>query len=205
MEQQLYEMMKRASIFVILAQTIIHFGPRGAYEKYLKLLVSLMTMTVLVFPILELIKSDAFTDFQVELNKYETQIEQLMKKVPPCDRLDENTYLSTISNEIKIRINKNIEEMGYVVESVEIQGISQQSIHTKKAEKTVKIVVKSRNTEVSTIKVDKIKCNGDDDKSTGGWEKRQIESELYQIIAAELGMEENELEVIVHGGEDLES
>lgn len=201
MVQQLYEMMKRASIFVILAQTIIHFGPRGSYEKYLKLLVSLMTITVLVFPVLELIKGDIYTRFQTELNEYEIQMEQLMKKVPSCDILDESAYLSTIVDEIKNKINKMSDKTGYVVETLEIQGISKKESYLENTSKTVKIVVVPRNTAVSTIRVDKVKCSENEDKSTRNWENMEIASKLCQIYAAELGMEENELEVIVNGAE----
>lgn len=201
MVQQLYEMMKRASIFVILAQTIIHFGPRGSYEKYLKLLVSLMTITVLVFPVLELIKGDIYTRFQTELNEYEIQMEQLMKKVPSCDILDESAYLSTIADEIKNKINKMSDKTGYVVETLEIQGISKKESYLENTSKTVKIVVVPRNTAVSTIRVDKVKCSENEDKSTRNWENMEIASKLCQIYAAELGMEENELEVIVNGAE----
>ena len=124
MEQKLFEIMKRASVFVILAQTMLHFCPRESYEKYLRLLVSLMTVTVLVFPLLELLQSGITGQFELELNKYEIQMEQLMEKVQTCDILDESDYLSTISDEIKKRLNKISSKTGYVVKSVEILSLS---------------------------------------------------------------------------------
>ena len=45
-------------IFMICAQVLIHFRPDGSYEKYLKLLVSIMILIQLVSPILQLVRGE---------------------------------------------------------------------------------------------------------------------------------------------------
>ena len=104
MRHELFEIMRRASIFVILAQAVVHFCPKESYEKYLKLFVSLMTITVLIFPLFRLLRADVPARFEEELNKYDTQIKQLLQQMPEYEILDEKAYLSTIANEIKTRI-----------------------------------------------------------------------------------------------------
>lgn len=198
MEQKLFEIMKRASVFVILAQTMLHFCPRESYEKYLRLLVSLMTVTVLVFPLLELLQSGITGQFELELNKYEIQMEQLMEKVQTCDILDESDYLSTISDEIKKRLNKISSKTGYVVKSVEIQGIERNGEENWNQEKTLKILAESESESISTISVDKIKCSGNTDKSSRTDQEQQIVSELCQMYASELGMRVEDLEVVIN-------
>ena len=44
------ERMKMISIFLICAQTLIHFRARGTYVKYLRLLVSIMLLVLLMEP-----------------------------------------------------------------------------------------------------------------------------------------------------------
>ena len=202
MEQKLFEIMKRASIFVILAQTIIHFCPKEAYEKYLRLLVSLMTITVMVFPVVELFHAGAAERMTNELNKYNKQMEQLLKEEPVCGMVNESQYLSTITNEIKTRLNKISKKTGYSVESVEIQGISQKNgIWSGEAE-SLRIIVKSNGVSISTGEVDKIKCSGNTDKSTRNRRRTQTEAELCGIYAKELSLEEADVEVSVHGTEN---
>lgn len=41
----------RIGIFMICAQAVVHFRPQAAYEKYLKLLVSVMVLIQLLFPV----------------------------------------------------------------------------------------------------------------------------------------------------------
>ncbi len=48
MQSEFVAMICRMGIFMICAQTIVHFRPKPAYEKYLKLLVSAM-MLVQIF------------------------------------------------------------------------------------------------------------------------------------------------------------
>lgn len=39
-------------IFMICAQVLIHFRPNGSYEKYMKLLVSVMVLAQIFFPVM---------------------------------------------------------------------------------------------------------------------------------------------------------
>lgn len=42
----------RMGIFMICAQVLIHFRPNGSYEKYMKLLVSVMVLAQIFFPVM---------------------------------------------------------------------------------------------------------------------------------------------------------
>ena len=48
--QWLYHVIGQVGIFLICAQTLIHFRPRESYEKYLKLLLSVMLLIQLLQP-----------------------------------------------------------------------------------------------------------------------------------------------------------
>lgn len=51
---KLMEAIVRMGIFMICAQVLIHFRPNGSYEKYMKLLVSVMILAQLFFPVMNL-------------------------------------------------------------------------------------------------------------------------------------------------------
>lgn len=54
----------RVGIFVICAQTITHFRPKSSYEKYLKLLVSVMILVQIVQPVTALFGGEGETDLE---------------------------------------------------------------------------------------------------------------------------------------------
>ena len=53
--QWLYRVVGQAGIFLICAQTIVHFRPKESYEKYLKLLLSVMLLIQLLQPVLTML------------------------------------------------------------------------------------------------------------------------------------------------------
>lgn len=68
------EMIKKAGIFLILAQTVLHLCVSETYEKYIKMLVGLITAILLIFPVIDLIKENGFQDFESYRMEYETRI-----------------------------------------------------------------------------------------------------------------------------------
>lgn len=50
--QWLYRVIGQAGIFLICAQTVVHFRPKESYDKYLKLLLSVMLLLQLLQPVL---------------------------------------------------------------------------------------------------------------------------------------------------------
>ena len=52
--QWLYRLIGQVGIFLICAQTMVHFRPRESYEKYLKLLLSVMLLIQMLQPVLSL-------------------------------------------------------------------------------------------------------------------------------------------------------
>lgn len=44
------EMIRNVGIFIIFAQAVVHFRPKASYEKYLKVLVSIIVLVMLMIP-----------------------------------------------------------------------------------------------------------------------------------------------------------
>ena len=68
------EMIKKAGIFLILAQTVLHLCVSETYEKYIKMLVGIITAILLIFPVIDLIKENGFQDFESYRMEYEARI-----------------------------------------------------------------------------------------------------------------------------------
>lgn len=71
--QWLYRVIGQAGIFLICAQTVIHFRPKESYDKYLKLLLSVMLLLQLLQPVLSALGGESpnaqeqVTEFTEEL------------------------------------------------------------------------------------------------------------------------------------------
>lgn len=66
----------RIGIFMICAQAIIHFRPRETYEKYLKLLVSVMILIQLFLPVGSFLLGGNMEQTLEGLELFRTQLEQ---------------------------------------------------------------------------------------------------------------------------------
>lgn len=194
-----FEIMKRASIFMILAQTIIYFRPQESYEKYLRFLIHLMLIVVLFFPVVELVNHSAGNRMQSSLSAYMSQMEQLMdgmKDMTIEEFPQENTYISTIQEEVKIRLNNYSSQTGYIVENAEIRYAEEESQKINGSDTKIYITVKSCSEAISTIKVDKVKwksCKVEKEEDRTLTQQELLLREQYAQI---LGIEEYNLEVV---------
>lgn len=66
------------AIFLICAQTLVHFRPKESYEKYIKLLISMMLLILLVEPIMNLLGNDGRGDFLERIQVYEEELQGIL-------------------------------------------------------------------------------------------------------------------------------
>lgn len=204
MEAYLYEVMKRATVFLVLAQIIIGLRPAAGYEKYLKFLAGIMTVVILLFPVLELIPGKRELSYSAFLEKQEEKMQEMksmsaeIEKEMSFGSTPENTYLSTMENEIKSKLYEIAGKAGYFVETVEIQGISGETTEGKEKDFSVKILLKPENSGISTVEVDKVKLQGDTDRlETQEKKKEETDWEIEKQIEEALGLETGQVEVDV--------
>lgn len=58
MGDTIFQAICRIGIFMICAQTFVHFCPKGSYEKYLKMLVSIMVLVQVLSPLGALLQGE---------------------------------------------------------------------------------------------------------------------------------------------------
>ncbi len=71
----------RIGIFIICAQTIIHFRPKPVYEKYLKLLLGTMILVQLLLPLHSVFKKMDGGDFLEQVNEFRKEVEMNFEEI----------------------------------------------------------------------------------------------------------------------------
>lgn len=80
MNNPLFQAICRTGIFMICAQAIVQFRPHESYEKYLKLLVSVMVLVQLFLPIGRLFTGSGRMEAEGLLSSFREHLEQGMEE-----------------------------------------------------------------------------------------------------------------------------
>ncbi|MDE5588043.1 MAG: stage III sporulation protein AF [Acetatifactor sp.] len=117
----------RIGIFMICAQAIVHFRPRETYEKYLKLLVSVMILIQLFLPIGSFLLGGNMEQTLEGLEKFRTQLEQEMetaaREAEETNKLLEQMTLEEVRKRMEEQNNKAEEALEEVEEVPEVTVI----------------------------------------------------------------------------------
>ncbi len=89
MFDHILEVVKKTGIFLVLAQTVLHLCANDAYEKYIKMIVGLITAIMLIFSIVELIRDDGLRNFETYRKEYE---EQLLGGTPDFEQIKDEAW-----------------------------------------------------------------------------------------------------------------
>lgn len=68
------------AVFLVCAQTLLHFRAKDSYEKYIRLLISMMLLLLLITPVLELLGAKGNNGFWDKITSYEQKMEEVMGK-----------------------------------------------------------------------------------------------------------------------------
>ena len=192
MEAYLMTIMKRASIFMILAQAIVHFRPSPAYEKYFKFLTGIMTLVILALPVMELLHSGISTQYEESLILYQQKLKEasgleISEELSPCMSCQE-----TQENKIKSKLNnyKQKELSDYEVKEVILMADAEEG------EPLIQLLVSARSGDAKEIDIGKIVLERESsDKGTDrSAEEGRLEA-LQREAAEILGIEERQVEV----------
>lgn len=78
--QWLYHVIGQVGIFLICAQTLVHFRPRESYEKYLKFLLSVMLLIQLLQPLLTVLGGDKIAGTDVQVTEFAEEIRTVLEQ-----------------------------------------------------------------------------------------------------------------------------
>lgn len=105
MGEEIFSVIKKASVFLIGAQLILHLKPNGMYEKYLKFIVHLMALTLFMMPLLKLFGQTDETAFSQSLAGHEEMMQEDMMQINYICDLSEEKRQEIYTREIKSKLN----------------------------------------------------------------------------------------------------
>lgn len=207
------ENIREIGIFMIAAQAVMHFAPGKQYEKYIKLIASVMILLMFVNPFVS-----GAEDIEAE---WEAGMEQMIQQLEVYETeqdgqnlwgstMVKDTAMGQIEEEVRSRLNLTIEDEEYQVAEVEIQlegsgqtdaggeawGQSVECIRIVMEKKKESYEGKSVEDISEPVKIDNITI-------TSGIEEKEETDEEHsyrRLFAKALGIEEDRVEVICSGG-----
>lgn len=131
----------QVAIFLICAQTLLHFRANDSYEKYIKLLLSMMLMLLLAEPFLNLLSMESGTGFMDKVYGYEQKLEIIMGN----GLLKEEEVEDFLVNITTEKVEQGVE----YIESMEAQG---EALHDEEADVNEE-VMEQRQIVIETIEI----------------------------------------------------
>ena len=188
MEDYLMSIMKRASIFMILSQALIHFRPNPSYEKYLKFLAGIMTTVILIIPVLEWSRSGITEQYNICLEQYRERLQEISSAVSSQELLTDMTpsqsYLYKIGEEMKEKLNSYFIPEGYIIEKVEVAVLEEEGTEQENGAYSIQIQMIPDSMEVSAVKINKVSIseNGEDTGDTASVREEGLKEKAAEVL-----------------------
>ena len=222
MTVNIVENIRRIGIFMIAAQTVMHFAAGKQYEKYIKIITGIIVLLLFVTPFVSSSDSSVI-GWQTELERMEKQIQSNMQtEMSYIASPTQTVVLRQIEEEVKERMNDMIQERACIVTDVEIvleETDEGEDEGVQKAERSftfrsVKVMLQDKATDASgnmrqsgTIRIEEITVGHDPqlredavDGEAQGLSRDDETDEYRQLFAQILGISADKVEVIYHGG-----
>lgn len=216
------EYMKRIGIFMIAAQTVIHFAAGKQYEKYMKMIAGVIVLLMFIAPFVSS-SGDIMQRWQAQseqmARQMERQAQEWQEDVPYMSGHASDTALQQIEEEIKSRLNRVIGDEGVRVTDVIIdldrqggQGnIPAEYEETEPIFRCVKVVLweqaadkeEEADSAGRMISIEKITVGQGGTKDTEqdrAEDKSASIQEYRKLFAQALGIAEDKVEVSYGGG-----
>ena len=106
---------------MICAQMILHFKPSDRYNKYIKLLISIMVLVQLAVPVMGIFGGKGTEGFLEKVNFYGSSINEGLKEANITSANAEILLNEMTMEEVKTRLNNTEQGGGAADETVESQ------------------------------------------------------------------------------------
>lgn len=213
------ENIRNIAVFMIAAQTAMHFAAGKQYEKYMKVITGVIILFMFIGPFLSAPQSLA-VNWQEEIIRMENRLGDSMRlEMPYAADSVETTALRQIEEEVRVRLNDAIPDEDYTVTDVAIDlEKKDESIDTGTGGKErnwvfrrVKVIMQAEADRSiadtygrETIVIGEIKIGheseneAEQEEQDSGQETKM--REYRHIFAQMLGIAEDRVEVTYRGG-----
>lgn len=209
--EQFLESLKQAAIFMVAAKVILHFFPGNKYERYGKMMAALIVLSMLAVPVLSFFTKDMGESFWEKADRLEAENDMFSKKLERLSEGQESIMENSVLMSVEEKLGTQAQEAGVAVRDVHISdGTVVIEVEEDAAENPGKAG------KVAPVDIERVDLGKNAEETAGyagagssviddaaaqadaGAVKGRRRADLARIFAAELGMEEGEVEVIEH-------
>ena len=185
------QLLKDTAVFLLAAQMLMHFLPAKKYEKYGKLMVSLIVLSQLALPILSIGKNDATGQFWGAFERMEEENEMFSGRLSMLEETGEDAVKSGILRSVEQKV-----ETAAAAASVEVADV-------RLREDGVVVIEVKREGAGRPVKIEPVKRVAIGDQKTGEASvsaggnalKGSVRTDLSASFAEALSMQETAVEV----------
>ncbi len=186
------QLLKDTAVFLLAAQMLMHFLPAKKYEKYGKLMVSLIVLSQLALPILSIGKNDATGQFWGAFERMEEENEMFSGRLSMLEETGEDAVKSGILRSVEQKV-----ETAAAAASVEVADV-------RLREDGVVVIEVKREGAGRPVKIEPVKRVAIGDQKTGEASvsaggnalKGSVRTDLSASFAEALSMQETAVEVV---------
>ena len=185
-------LLKDTAIFLLAAQMLMHFLPAKKYEKYGKLMVSLIVLSQLTLPILSIVQKDATGQFWNAFGHLEEENEMFSGRLAALEGTGEDAVRNGIVQSVEQKVETVAARAGVEVADVRLKEDGVVLIEVKRAG------ARDRGDIVPVKKVVIGAENGGGDPipAEGAALKGSIRTDLEKPFAKALDMQQEAVEVV---------
>lgn len=185
-------LLKDTAVFLLAAQMLMHFLPAKKYEKYGKLMVSLIVLSQLTLPILSIVQKDATGQFWNAFGHLEEENEMFSGRLAALEGTGEDVVRNGIVQSVEQKVETVAAGAGVEVADVRLKEDGVVLIEVKRAG------ARDRGDIVPVKKVVIGAENGGGDPipAEGAALKGSIRTDLEKPLAKALDMQQEAVEVV---------
>ena len=185
-------LLKDTAVFLLAAQMLMHFLPAKKYEKYGKLMVSLIVLSQLTLPILSIVQKDATGQFWNAFGHLEEENEMFSGRLAALEGTGEDVVRNGIVQSVEQKVENVAARAGVEVADVRLKEDGVVLIEVKRAG------ARDRGDIVPVKKVVIGAENGGGDPipAEGVALKGSIRTDLEKPFAKALDMQQEAVEVV---------
>ena len=151
------EYMKKIGIFIVCAQSFLHFSAGKPYEKYVKLLVGIMILAQFSIPLRAVFLKGGNGELWEEVERFQKELEEEAGRIV-WDYEGEDEAANALEKEIGMKLGPAAGEYGFAIKEVKVYGEPPK----------VEVVIQSGGKKGGRISVEKIRVGNKRETEEGG-------------------------------------
>lgn len=118
--ENLLQVLKEATLFILTAQLFRHLLPGKKYLPYENVILSMAVLSMLIVPILSVVNADLPGEFGERVALLETENEMFSQHLEKLEEQETGLFRNNMADSIEVRVQKEAEAAGVSVKGVRL-------------------------------------------------------------------------------------